>query len=75
MQPNEIKFLETLQERAKTQAILTKGSPIPDWAKPFASAIGLHYWQFLLLISFVIAALISVYYFPVVYEQVTKIGN
>lgn len=75
MRSTENQFLEELQNKAKNQAILTKGSPIPDWAKPFASIVGLHYWQFLLIISFIVAMTISAASFSIVYSQVVGIGS
>lgn len=68
MQITEEKFIEELQEKAKQQAGMNEGSPLPDWAKPFASVIGLHYWQFLLIVSLVIAIPVSIWFFPTIYE-------
>ncbi|MEP7167335.1 MAG: hypothetical protein ABI758_05120 [Candidatus Woesebacteria bacterium] len=64
---NETQFLKNLQQKAKVQASVDGSSPLPQWARPLASLVGLHYWQFLLVISCIIAIFISVWLFPEVY--------
>ncbi len=64
---NEPQFLEELQLKAKTQAAIEKSSPLPVWSRPFFSIIGMHYWQFLLIVSFLFAIIGSIWFFPGVY--------
>jgi hypothetical protein len=64
---NEPQFLEELQQRAKDQAAIEQSSPLPMWSRPFFSIIGMHYWQFLLVVSLVFAVVVSIWFFPGVY--------
>lgn len=66
---SEESFVQQLQEKAKKQALLEQSSPLPEWARPLASLIGLHYWQFLLCVSFLLAVGVSIVLFPHVYER------
>lgn len=70
---NQDPFLETLQQKAQEQAALSQTSPLPEWVKPFASAVGLHYWQFLLILSCAVAVIVSVLSFSVLYSQVVGV--
>lgn len=63
-------FLSKLQAKAKQQAMLTNSSPLPEWSKPFASIVGMHYWQFLLFLSCIVAMVLSVAFFPFIYAEV-----
>ncbi len=66
---NEPQFLEELQHKAKVQAAIEHSSPLPQWSRPFVSIVGLHYWQFLLGVSFVVAMIICIWFFPGVYAH------
>lgn len=68
MKQNEQQFLKTLQSRARDQAILEESSPLPLWTRPLAARIGMHYWVFLLLLSFLLSVAMSVWFFPGVYH-------
>lgn len=64
---NEPQFLEELQQKAKDQAAIEQSSPLPMWSRPFFSIIGMHYWQFLLVVSLGFAVIVSIWFFPGVY--------
>jgi hypothetical protein len=66
---NEPQFLEKLQQQAKSQAAIEQSSPLPVWSRPFFSVIGMHYWQFLFVISGIVAIGIAIWFFPSVYEN------
>lgn len=63
-------FVRTLQDLAKRQASISGSSPLPEWLRPLASLVGLHYWQILLCVSFVLALVIAFWTFPAVYLRV-----
>lgn len=68
---SETQFLHTLQEKAKEQAVLEQSSPLPLWTRPFFSVIGLHYWQFLIIASLILAIPLSILGFPFIYTSLT----
>ncbi len=68
---NDDLFIQELQVKAKRQARIEQSSPLPLWMRPAVSHIGLHYWQFLLIVSFVIAIPVSILLFPTIYSVVT----
>ncbi len=64
MKLSEIKFLNQLEKLGKEQALLETSSPLPEWSRPLARILGEKPWQVLLLSSFVLSALLSVWFFP-----------
>lgn len=69
MKMNEAEFLGVLKQKAKSQAKIDSSSPIPSFLKPFFSAMGLHFWQFLLGLSFLISIPVSILGFATIYSR------
>lgn len=69
MKMNEAEFLGVLKQKAKSQARIDSSSPVPSFLRPFLSVMGLHFWQFLLGLSFLISIPISVLGFASIYSR------
>ncbi|MBP9700168.1 hypothetical protein KBD71_02705 [Candidatus Woesebacteria bacterium] len=69
MKMDEAAFLGVLKQKAKAQAKIDSSSPIPSFLKPFFSVMGLHFWQFLLGLSFVISIPVSILGFSLIYSR------
>lgn len=68
MKNSEANFLLKLEELGKEQAHIEATSPLPEWARPVASLLGEKPLPTLFFGSLVLAALISVWFYPVALE-------
>ncbi len=70
MKQSESQFVRVLQQKAKRQAAIEASSPLPQIVRPLAAIVGMHYWQVLLLLSFLISIPVSIWFFPAVFARV-----
>ncbi len=64
MKKSEEQFLHVLEKLGIEQARIEESSPLPESVRPLAALLGEHPLPMLLLSSFVVAALISVWWYP-----------
>lgn len=68
MKQSETSFLQQLEKLGQEQAKLEASSPLPEWLRPMAGILGEKPWQVLLVSSFMVAAAVSIFFFPLVWE-------
>lgn len=66
MNKQETDFLVKLEQLGKEQAHIEATSPLPEWARPVARILGEKPFPSILLGSFVLAALISTWFYPLI---------
>lgn len=68
MNRSEDLFVRQLTKLGKEQAHLNATSPLPEWLRPLAALVGEKPWQTLLITSFFLSSLVSLFTFSLIWK-------